>query len=81
MTDVDGGESVDGDGGVSPERLRAARRLAERAGAPRLPYPAREATDVHDAALLGAVELLSDPEWLAANWIDDADAGVINGGG
>lgn len=80
MTDVDGTDGA-GCAPVSPERLRAARRLAERAGAPRLPYPAREATDVHDGALLGAVELLADPEWIARHWIDDEDAEVINRGG
>ena len=43
------------------------------AGRPRLPYPSREAIDPIDAACLHAVELLSDPEWIARHWLPPKD--------
>ena len=58
---------------VSPERLARARRLVEGAGPVNLPYPSREAVDPVDAACLHAVELLSDPEWIARHWLTDDD--------
>lgn len=52
---------------VSPERLARAEALIDGAGRVPLPYPSREATDLTDGALLYALELLQDPQWLARN--------------
>lgn len=54
---------------IRPERLERARRLVEGAGPVNLPYPSREAVDPIDGACLYAVELLSDPEWIARHWL------------
>jgi hypothetical protein len=64
---------VTGDQPVSPERLERARRLVEGAGRVKLPYPSREAVDPIDGACLYAVELLSDPEWIARHWLPPDD--------
>lgn len=59
---------------MGESREEIAKRLAERVRVEvPVPYPAREAVDPVDAALLGAAELFDDPRWLADVWLADGD--------
>lgn len=63
------------------ERLRRAERLVEAAGAGPPPYPSREATGFADALGLAVYELLTDPAWIAENWLPRDGDGHVHGHG
>lgn len=65
---------------VTPERLRRTQEWLDRQAStlPRQPYPSREATDVHDASFLEAIECMNNAEWRVRYWPvikDDEEGG------